>query len=301
MNSTAKRPFPQRSATRPLTMLAVLVALLIGAGACGSTPDTSTPTSAPASSATTPDARPTATDCPPSSSDVALPDAAEVSGSIRVMAAASLTGAFDDLATAFEEAYPDTQVETSFGASSDLVAQLDQGSPADVLATADTSTMDDATEAGNVTTPAMFTCNTMTILTAPGNPLEIEHLDDLARSDVRFTLCAEPVPCGHLGREVLANAGVDAQPVGSEANVKAVVAKVTSGEVDAGIVYVTDAAAAADEASQVSIPEAVNVTTAYPIAVTGDADDPETAEVFSTFVRSAEGQEILASYGFGGG
>src|SRR5690606_37380035 len=138
-----------------------------------------------------------------------------------------------------------------------------------------------------------------TILTAKSNPLRIEGLADLARSDVRFALCAAPVPCGHLGREVLDRAGVDAEPVGSEANVKAVVAKVVSGEVDAGIVYVTDARAVAREASSVPIPAAENVVASYPIAVTTDADRPRAARAFVAFVRSPDGQKILASHGFG--
>lgn len=290
-----------KSTRRSAAACAFAAVLLIGATACGAASDTTAPTSPVSAASVTTANIPAAADCAPSTDGAALPRASQVTGSIRVLAAASLTGAFGDLVTAFDKAYPDAKVATSFGASSDLVAQIHQGAPADVLATADTETMADATKANDVTTPVTFTCNTMTILTAKGNPLKINSLADLARSDVRFTLCAEPVPCGRLGREVLANADVDAKPVGSEANVKAVVAKVTSGEVDAGIVYVTDAQAAAKDASSVAIPSSVNVVTAYPIAVTRNAGAPATAKAFVAFVRSAQGQKILSSYGFGSG
>jgi molybdate transport system substrate-binding protein len=282
----------RRIVSRPARSGALLVALVIGAAACGSVTD-------PASHASTTTTTAASSRCTPPADPRAAPRRRPVSGSIRVLAAASLTDVFADLASAFEESEPAAKVATSFGASSDLVARIHQGATADVLATADTETMDRAVGAGDVAAPLTFTCNTMTILTARGNPLHIEHLADLGRSDVRFALCAEAVPCGHLAREVLRHAGVDASPVGSVANVKAVVAKVTSGEVDAGIVYVTDARAVADTASSVTIPASVNVTTAYPIAVTRDADRPGAARAFVDFVRSAAGQKILDGHGFG--
>jgi molybdate transport system substrate-binding protein len=283
----------RRRATSFATAASTLV-LLVAVTACGSVADSGAGATSPRSAAGT------ATTCNPSPS-AAPSRSRQVAGHIRVLAAASLTGAFGDLAAAFERAHPGVTVSPSFGASSGLVARIHAGAPADVLATADTATMDDAVRNGDVETPSTFTCNTMTILTAKGNPLHIEGLADLARSDVRFTLCAEPVPCGHLGREVLDRAGIDAEPVGFEANVEAVVAKVLSGEVDAGIVYVTDARAVAHDASSVPIPAATNVVTSYPIAVATDADRPRTARAFVAFVRSPAGQRILASHGFGTG
>lgn len=241
-------------------------------------------------------------DCPPDAARNAAPTTAAgadpPTGPIRVLAAASLTEAFGDLAEHFETAHPGVQVQTSFGASSDLVAQLLQGAPADVLATADPTTMGTAVDAGEVTDPVTFACNTMTILTARGNPAGIRTLADLARPQVRFTLCAEAVPCGRSARRILDLAGVDAEPVGSEANVKAVVAKVASGEVDAGIVYRTDVEAVADRTDTVPIPRAVDPPTAYPIAVTRHADRPATAAAFVAFVVSDTGRGILADHGF---
>lgn len=275
-------------------VVVALFVLVSSVTACGSVSDSSSASIAP--SATT-----SAEDCPPPVDTLPQRRADGVSGQIRVLAAASLTGSFGDLAAAFERAEPAVKVATSFGASSSLVARIHEGAPADVLATADTETMAHAVDAHDVRPPVTFTCNSMTILTAKGNPLDITGLADLGRPDVRFALCAEVVPCGRLGRAVLTNAGVDAEPAGSEANVKAVVAKVISGELDAGIVYATDALAAGDAASSVDIPTSVNVTTAYEIAVTSVADRPEAARAFVDFVRSPAGQEILDADGFGAG
>lgn len=283
---------------RTPTALAITVALTL-ATACGSTSSTTATSPTTGASSVTTTAASDTTTCTPDTVPTDPAKDAEITGTIRVLAAASLTESFGAIADAFHTAHPDAKVETSFGASSDLVAQVHAGAPADVLATADTDTMDTAVHNHDVDDPVTFTCNRMVILTAKNNPLHISSLADLARSDVRFVLCAAEVPCGHLGREVLTNAGVDAKPVGSEANVKAVVAKVTSGEVDAGIVYVTDAEAAAEAAGSVTIPAAVNVTTAYPIARVADTTKSDTAQAFIDFVRGPTGQKILASYGFG--
>lgn len=221
-----------------------------------------------------------------------------VSGRVRVLAAASLAEVFEEVADAFEQNQPRAGVQITAGASSDLVARLDAGAPADVLATADRATMDRAVEAGNVDTPRGFACNRMTLLVGPDDPLDIGELADLDRDDVRFVLCAPEVPCGRSGRAVLDRAGVDARPVGFEANVAAVVAKVVTGEVDAGIVYTTDAVAAAGTAEQVPIPPGVNPTTTYPAAVTTSAEEPDAAAAFVAFLRSATAREILDGYGF---
>lgn len=289
--NTSHRPVVSRLVA---ATLCVFAAHLLAA--CGSSSDlTNAPTTTPTAASRR---------CVPDVNAAALPDAKAVHGSIRVLAAASLTGAFSEIATEFSNTYPDAKVATSFGASSDLVAQIHQGAPADVLATADTDTMDQAVHpsdgrSGDVDAPVTMTCNRLVILTAKGNPLHIRGLADLARDDVRFVLCAAPVPCGRLGREVLAKAGVDAEPMGSEANVKAVVAKVAAGEADAGIVYVTDAQAARDTTGSVTIPADQNLTTAYPIAITRATSRSQTAKAFVAFVLSAKGQKILRDNGFG--
>lgn len=226
------------------------------------------------------------------------PGSAGPSGSIRVLAAASLDPALSEVAKAFEAAHSGSHVELSFGPSSGLVAQLHQGAPADVLATADTLTMAAAVKGGDVRPPVTFACNRLAILVAKDNPKHIAELADLGRSDVRFVLCAAAVPCGRLGHQVLQRAGVSAKPVGSERDVTAVVTKVELGEVDAGIVYVTDAKAAQGRATSVAIPPAQNVVTAYPVALAAHPADPATAGAFVAYLVSDHGQAILARYGF---
>ncbi|MBS1848537.1 MAG: molybdate ABC transporter substrate-binding protein [Actinobacteria bacterium] len=286
--------------SRLIVAAAMLAAATCASCASPSTPSTSPPSSPGADATTAPAPATTASDDCRVDHDIAAPDRDTVTGSIRVLGAASLTGAFGALADAFERAQPRAHVETSFGASSGLVAQLGAGDGADVLATADTTTMNRAVADHSVTAPATFTCNSMAIITAKGNPLHITGLASLARSDVRFVLCAAEVPCGRLGREVLARVGVRARPVGSEADVKAVVAKVGLGEVDAGIAYVTDGRAAGDTLTTIPIPAAQNVTTAYPIAVATHAGNPATARAFIAFVRSTQGRKILDDHGFTG-
>lgn len=268
--------------------------------ACGSTPSPG----ARAAKVTAPSGLISAGACRPSSRVDAPPPPGSVEGSIRVLAASSLTEAFAELGDAFTARYPDAKAELSFGASSELVARIHEGAPADVLVTADATTMNLAADPGDgsgpdVDAPVTLTCNQMTLITAHGNPLGITWPGGLNRDGVRFVVCAAEVPCGRAAREVLGRAGVKAEPVGSEANVKAVVAKVASGEVDAGIVYVTDALAAADSTGQVAIPAPQNVTTSYEIAAVRRSDDPATAKAFVAFATSAEGRGILRDHGFG--
>lgn len=278
--------------------LGFVTALLVVVAACGSTASNADP------SADTTATKARTDDCRVDTGHLDAPDAATVKGTIRVLAASSLTEAFADLAEAFSEQYPDAKADVSFGASSELVARIHQGVPADVLATADAATMDLAVEPpdgadADVETPVTLTCNQMAIITEKGNPLGLTGPGGLGSHDVRFVLCAPEVPCGAAARTVLRNAGVTAEPVGSEANVKAVVAKVAAGEADAGVVYVTDADAADDQVAKVQIPATQNVSTTYRIAVTRDADEPEVADAFVAFATSSDGQKILRDHGFG--
>jgi molybdate transport system substrate-binding protein len=261
--------------------------LVVAAAGCASASSSSTGTSALASGAA---ARCHVRQAEAEDSGTAL------HGSIRVLAAASLDEAFGALGERFEQQHRGTHVELSFGPSSGLVAQLHQGSPADVIATADTVTMHRAVTAGDVEPPVTFACNRLAILVRKGNPKHVASLADLSHVD--FVLCAAPVPCGRLAREALARAGVTAEPIGSEKDVSTVVAKVEQGDVDAGIVYVTDADAARSKAGSVAIPPNDNVVTAYPIAVASQAANRATARAFEAFVTSPEGQRVLARYGF---
>lgn len=225
--------------------------------------------------------------------------AADVTGDVTVFAAASLTDAFTELGEAFHAAYPDAAATFNFAASSELATQVGEGAPADVFASADTDNMAKLTDAGNnASEPVVFTTNRAQIVVAPGNPHGITDLADLASDDLIVIACAPEVPCGGYAQQILDNAGVTVTFKSLEENVRAVVSKVTLGEADAGIVYVTDVVTAGEAAHGVEIPADVNVIAEYPITVTKEAPNPEAAQAFVDFVLSEGGQSILTSYGF---
>jgi molybdate transport system substrate-binding protein len=225
-------------------------------------------------------------------------------GQLTVFAASSLTDAFTEIGAAFHAANPDVDVTFSFGGSSDLVAQLAEGAPADVLATADEATMAAAVGNGSVDgaageMPLVFALNTLGIIVEAGNPNAVTDIADLADPDLLVVLCAETVPCGKGAAAVLASAGVSVNAVSFEEKVKGVVTKVTSGEADAGIVFVTDIAAAGDAASGIEIPADLNVINSYALAVATEAANRGAAEEFAAFVASAQARAILEAHGFG--
>ena len=226
--------------------------------------------------------------------------ASGVTGSITVFAASSLTKSFNAIGAAFSVANPGAKVTFSYDASSALVQEVIQGAPADVFASADTSNMDRLTKAGlNASTPAVFATNILEIIVAKGNPKAITGVSSLASPNLKVVLCAAAVPCGKYADQALAKANVKVTPVSLEANVKAVVTKVTSGEADAGIVYATDVEAAGGAAQGVAIPADVNVVAKYPIASVKNSKSPGVDAAFIAFVTGPEGQAILAKYGFG--
>jgi molybdate transport system substrate-binding protein len=215
---------------------------------------------------------------------------------LSVFAASSLTDAFTRLGDDFTAAHPDVKVDFNFAGSNDLVTQVQQGAPADVLATADTTSMDKAGDlAGQSTT---FAANKLIIAVAPGNPEHITGLADLARKDLKVVLAAPEVPAGKYAEEALAKAGVTVEPVSLEVSVKGVVTKVSLGEADAGIVYVTDVGAAKGKLEGVAIPDDQNAIATYPIATLNDGKHPDDAKAFIDLVLSAGGQKVLADYGF---
>jgi molybdate transport system substrate-binding protein len=222
--------------------------------------------------------------------------AADQSHHLSVFAASSLTDAFTQLGADFSAAHPGVKVVFDFAGSNDLVAQLQQGAPADVLATADTASMDDA--GGLVGTPQAFAGNKLIIAVEPGNPKHITSLADLARKGLKVVLAAPEVPAGKYAQEALSKAGVAVTPVSLEVSVKGVVTKVSLGEADAGIVYVTDVDAAKGKVDGVAIPDAMNVIASYPIATVKDGTYPDDASAFMDFVLSNEGQKVLADNGF---
>lgn len=221
-----------------------------------------------------------------------------VTGSIRVFAAASLTGSFTRLARDFESEHSGTDVQLSFGASSDLATQIDNGAPADVFASASPVNMRQVVHAGQAAHPVDFARNTMEVAVPRANPGHVQGLADLARDGVKVALCQPQVPCGAVARQVLATAGLTVHPVTEEVDVTSVLTKVTIGEVDAGIVYMTDVRAAGNEVRGIRIPESVNATTSYPIATLRASRNRATAAAFVALVKSARGQRVLASAGF---
>lgn len=228
-------------------------------------------------------------------------DGADTGGprTLTVFAAASLTPTFEQLERDFEDTHPGVDVQLSFGGSSDLVAQITEGAEADVLASADTATMDALVDAGLAAgEPVEFATNTLTIAVPPGNPADIGGLADLARDDVDLVLCQPEVPCGRAARTVGADAGVELAPVSEEESVSGVLTKVASGEADAGLVYVTDVEAAGDAVEGISFPEAADAVNHYPIVAVDGSGADELAQAWIDLVLG-DGQATLREAGFG--
>ncbi|KQX62849.1 molybdate ABC transporter substrate-binding protein [Angustibacter sp. Root456] len=221
-------------------------------------------------------------------------------GTVTVLAAASLTEAFTTLAHDFERQHPGTKVVLSFGPSSGLAQQVVQGAPADVFASASATTMRQVVDAAAASTPHDFARNVLEIAVPPANPAGVSGLSDLANAGVKVALCQPQVPCGVVAGEVLRKAGVAVQPVTQEADVKAVLSKVALGEVDAGLVYATDVRAAGATVRGVEIPERLNASTTYPIAALAAAPNPAGARAFVDLVLSDAGRAALADAGFQG-
>ena len=231
-------------------------------------------------------------------SSAAPSTSAVLSGEITVLAAASLTDAFGTLGKQFQDANPGTTITFSFGASSALATQIGQGAPADVFASASQKNMDAVIEAGGATASAPFVKNVMEIAVPPANPGKVTQLADLAKPEVKVALCQAEVPCGTVALKVFENAKLTVKPVTQEADVKATLAKVTLGEVDAGVVYVTDVLAAGDKVKGIELPADVNASTTYPIAALKGSKNAALAQAFVDYVLSAEGQKVLTSAGF---
>lgn len=235
---------------------------------------------------------------------LALPLAAcggdEEETTLTVYAAASLTGAFEQIADEFEAQHEGVQVELGFGGSSDLVTQIQEGAPADVFASADTANMDKLV-ADDLTgaEPETFATNTLEIAVPPGNPAGVESLQDLAKPGLALVVCAPEVPCGAAAQQVADVAGVTLEPVSEEQSVTDVLGKIASGEGEAGLVYVTDVAAAGDDVEGITFPESDDVVNRYPIASVADSDEPALAADFVELVLGDTGRSVLAAHGFG--
>jgi molybdate transport system substrate-binding protein len=224
--------------------------------------------------------------------------APKLSGTVTVLAAASLTEAFTTLAKQFETAHPGVTVKISYGASSALALQITQGAPADVFASASAKNMKQVTDAKLADSSANFVKNVMEIAVPPSNPANITALADLAKSGVKVALCEAQVPCGATAEKVFTNAKLTVKPVTLEADVKSTLAKVESNEVDAGVVYVTDVRAAGSKVKGIVIPTDVNASTEYPIAALTKARNPGVAKAFVEYVLSSAGRAVLSADGF---
>jgi molybdate transport system substrate-binding protein len=210
---------------------------------------------------------------------------------ITVFAAASLIDAFEEIATGLE----DVEVEFNFLASSDLAAQIIEGAPADVFASADEANMQRVIEEGLASDSVVFGENRLAIAVQEGNPQGISSLTDLEDPDLVVALCNEECPAGRYAREIFEGAGLTVEPDSNEADVRGVLTRVGLGEADAGLVYVTDIAADPD-VEGVEIPDEDNVIASYPIAVLDGA--PPVASEFVDLVTSDAGRRILNDYGF---
>ncbi|WP_163801150.1 molybdate ABC transporter substrate-binding protein [Mycolicibacterium sediminis] len=225
----------------------------------------------------------------------------DVTGDLTVFAAASLKSTFTTLGEQFESAHPGTTVTFNFAGSSDLVTQLTQGAPADVFASADEKNMTKAVDAGLLPgDPVNFATNTLTIVTPPGNPKGVASFADLAKPGVSVVVCAPQVPCGSATKKVEDATGVTLTPVSEESAVTDVLGKITSGQADAGLVYVTDAKGAGDEVTAVEFPESSDAVNTYPITVLTSAQNAAAAGAFVDLVTGADGQRVLADAGFSG-
>lgn len=285
----------------PVALPVLVLALLLAA--CGGAPAATSPASPPAP-----------TDAPPTVAPTAQPAAAAttVEGTLSVFAAASLTDAFEELATAFEAANPGVAVLYNFAGSQQLAAQINEGAPADVFASANRAQMQAAIDGGRIAggSEQTFVRNRLVVITPADNPAGISALQDLANPGLRLILADAAVPVGQYSLDFLAKASalpaytesysptVLANVVSFEDNVRSVLTKVALGEGDAGIVYATDAALDADSISQIAIPDELNTIASYPVAPLSDSPNAALAEAFIAYLLTPEGQAVLTRYGF---
>ena len=239
--------------------------------------------------------------CSSSGSPTSTPAAsspAAATGTITVFAAASLMGTFTQLGQQFEAAHTGDTVKFSFGASSTLATQIINGAPADVFASASPKNMLTIVRDGAASNPQDFAKNTAEIAVPPSNPANVTSVSDLAKSSVKVALCQPQVPCGVVAAEVFKNAGITVKPVTLQPDVKSVLSQVELGNVDAGMVYVTDVMAAGSKVKGITIPAGQNASTLYPIAAISASKELAIAQAFVAYVLSPAGQSVLAAAGF---
>jgi molybdate transport system substrate-binding protein len=247
----------------------------------------------------------TSTDAP-SSSAAETPDNSEITGTLTVFAAASLTDVFAELGDRLTADHRGLDIRFNFAGSSALATQITQGAPADVFAAADEVQMGKVTDVDLAGDPQVFATNPLMLVVPAANPFGIHlpggggipSLGEVLDRDVTMAVCAPEVPCGAAAAKVLDAAGMSAYPDTYEEDVRAVLTKVELGEVDAGLVYVSDVHAAGDKVLAFGFSESLEAINRYPISVLSDSPNPEAAQAFVDLVLSDEGQKILRDAGF---
>ena len=219
---------------------------------------------------------------------------------LNVLAAASLQKSLEEISEEFTAQHPDVTIDFNFAGSATLVHNLDSGSPADILASADELNMDKAEQAHliDADTRTLFASNTLVGIVPVDNPAQVSNLQEATANGVNLVICAPQVPCGALSQRLAEAVGVNLQPASEEQQVVDVLGKVRSGQADAGLVYATDAALAPNEVSTFEIEGADEELNYYPIARTANSEHPDVAETFIEFVKSDTGRSILEAHGF---
>lgn len=214
---------------------------------------------------------------------------------LTVLAAASLTDVFELIADDLEADHPGLSVEQSFAASSTIVAQVNEGAPADVIALAGMKSLEPLGEEHRAGEVVEFTTNSLQLAVPPDNPAGIEGVEDLTADGLRLVVCEEQVPCGTATATLFETLGINPPVASYEQDVRATLTKVELGEADVGIVYRTDVTEAGDRVLGIDIPDDVNVINTYPVLAVSDAD---LAQAFIDELMSERGQQHLADAGF---
>jgi molybdate transport system substrate-binding protein len=272
---------------RRIAMAAVLVLAAAVVAGCGGSSGSDTSTATPGAAAAT---------------------GSGSSGPLVVLAASSLKDVFPKLADAFSKENGGAKVEFSFAGSDELATQIQEGAPADVFAAASPKYPDQLAAAGKLERPVPFATNTL-VLAVPSSSTKVADLNGLTAPGVKLVIGAAGVPVGDYTRTVLGAldategpdyaASVMKNVVSEEQNVKGIVAKLLSGDADAGFVYVTDVKAAGPTVKPITIPPSAKPSATYPIGVVAGSSHKVLADRWVAFVRSPEGRQLLADAGFG--